>query len=444
MKKVLSLIFSFTVVFSLYTGLQDIFMPSPDLYKSMGLSSSTYPSYSPDIQLEGDLEELAAEISRASEIKLPNITWPEFSAKLDVAFQVFKDHYAGTYIYNDAEKRDFNSFVEKVTIPAGSEIAMFGDLHGQYFSLYRSLLKLQELGYLDDNFNIIKDNFYIFFLGDFVDRGEYGVEVLDLLLTLKIQNPDKIFFSRGNHEDLNQNEVGGFLKQFRDKFIPSKPIRELSQEELIDAQLRVDKINKLYNLMPVALFLQSGDANVMCCHGGLELGYDAKEFLQSGAQFDFVDNFMRRTKFKSLPVELKKEFARIDKSIVIDKLMDMIATPGECGFMWSDFDDNEGPITTYTPNRSFKFGENLTNQLMQDYDIDMIIRAHQHNGDMLDRLSEGKGVASNWKGKVLTLFSAGGLFDDYGVDTNFDAFLLVTTADTLEDWKLERIYQPIE
>ncbi|KAL3121214.1 hypothetical protein niasHT_008848 [Heterodera trifolii] len=74
---------------------------------------------------------------------------------------------------------------------------VFGDIHGnlsyllKYFSdthIEQQLLKLQP------------PLFHLLFLGDYVDRGEFSLEVIALLVSLKILFWDKITLLRGNHE----------------------------------------------------------------------------------------------------------------------------------------------------------------------------------------------------------------------------------------------------
>ncbi|KAG5468741.1 hypothetical protein CUR178_01576 [Leishmania enriettii] len=61
------------------------------------------------------------------------------------------------------------------------------------------------------------------FLGDYVDRGPRGVEVIVLLLTLKIEYPQHIFLLRGNHEEALTNRLYGFFSECRAKIFTVHP-----------------------------------------------------------------------------------------------------------------------------------------------------------------------------------------------------------------------------
>lgn len=71
-------------------------------------------------------------------------------------------------------------------------VVVVGDIHGQYFDLIHMFEKIIDPRGLN-NLNIL-------FLGDFVDRGQYSIEVLIFLLSLKLNFPKSVFMLRGNHE----------------------------------------------------------------------------------------------------------------------------------------------------------------------------------------------------------------------------------------------------
>ena len=50
-------------------------------------------------------------------------------------------------------------------------------------------------------------------MGDYVDRGEYGPEVIIYLLALKLRFPTDVFLLRGNHESRDMTQMFNFREQ---------------------------------------------------------------------------------------------------------------------------------------------------------------------------------------------------------------------------------------
>ena len=65
-------------------------------------------------------------------------------------------------------------------------VYVIGDIHGQF----DKLLKLLHNAHLiDDRLQWIGDDATLWFLGDFFDRGEQGIDVVELLMRLQRQAP---------------------------------------------------------------------------------------------------------------------------------------------------------------------------------------------------------------------------------------------------------------
>lgn len=98
--------------------------------------------------------------------------------------------------------------VSHVTLEKGEKVTVVGDLHGQLGDLFHIL---EESGWPSPT------NKYIF-NGDFVDRGEQGVEVVCVLLSLFAAMPHCVYMNRGNHEDHAICCVYGFEKELKTKY----------------------------------------------------------------------------------------------------------------------------------------------------------------------------------------------------------------------------------
>ena len=53
-------------------------------------------------------------------------------------------------------------------------------------------------------------------LGDYVDRGRWGVETMSLLICLKLRYPNRIHLIRGNHESRRVTQVSGLVPETTD------------------------------------------------------------------------------------------------------------------------------------------------------------------------------------------------------------------------------------
>lgn len=88
------------------------------------------------------------------------------------------------------------------------------------------------------------------FLGDYVDRGIFGVEVMLLLLSIKLNYPRNVILLRGNHESRNMTENFTF------------------REEAI-LRYDLDTYNammELFDSMPLSCIV---DGKYFCMHGGI-------------------------------------------------------------------------------------------------------------------------------------------------------------------------------
>ena len=137
--------------------------------------------------------------------------------------------------------------VLKLVLPPAAKVAVFGDFHGAVHSLVRELVGLAERGLLDAQTLRLAPGMHLLFLGDYVDRGAWGVETLAIVMRLALANPGRVFPVRGNHEDLAMNHArsgGTFVAELAAKF-PGIPEAERNA------------LFRMYEVLPTAVFLGS-------------------------------------------------------------------------------------------------------------------------------------------------------------------------------------------
>lgn len=81
-----------------------------------------------------------------------------------------------------------------------------GDLHGNLSDLLYFEKVLWHIGPCLSPSNLL-------FLGDYVDRGAYSMEVISYLFSYKLQSPMKVTLLRGNHEIREVQKMFTFYKE---------------------------------------------------------------------------------------------------------------------------------------------------------------------------------------------------------------------------------------
>ena len=373
------------------------------------------------------------------------------------------------HLYNNV----FSPHVQKLIVDADSEVAFHGDLHGDIHALNNFIQNLNERNKMD-GFKITSDKFYMLFLGDYTDRGYYGAEVWYTILRLKLANPDHVFMVRGNHEDELQNAKDGFLDELQSKFGTYN-------------NLAFQGLQRLYNFLPLALYLGTGTSEetnyLLCCHGGLELGFDPKPLLEDPRKHAYTPilgehNTLDRTSGVAKLWELTRE--EIQRTVpapvlgaccmgkpMIWEMHNNTPLANQIGFMWSDFIVNPNDVIKFQNGRGWMYGKQLTHEVLAlhstvRHKLKGVFRAHQHGElDMMQRIlnvdklghDNDAGVGklwtdhakikephALWKGIVCTFSVAPALFgkhDDCPFD--YDAFGILKTADKFDDWRLEMV-----
>jgi|GEM_PF-1010617 len=142
---------------------------------------------------------------------------------------------------------------EKRLLSLSSPMYVFGDLHGN----------MEDLQFFGEhiwpmNMRLTAGTFL--FLGDYVDRGVHGLELIAYLLCQKLQLPDKVFLIRGNHETRAVNGwesyygSGSFIHQCKSRFGDEKGLQVW------------ESLNQVFDYMPLAAIV---DDSIFCVHGGI-------------------------------------------------------------------------------------------------------------------------------------------------------------------------------
>ena len=300
-----------------------------------------------------------------------------FPLKLETVLKLLEQFKAGIplhfkYVVKVVEhfRQESSRFptVERISVAPGLRLTVVGDLHGQLQDLY-TIFTIN--GLPNDK------NMYLF-NGDFVDRGNYGVEIALTIFCFKLFYPDGVFINRGNHECRSQNSWMGFEEEVFGKYF--------SEKEETRARTLYNMFQSCFDNLPLASVVGE---KVFVCHGGL--------FHADGITI------------KQLEAVRRKREPPLGGTSLEDKIFEDI--------LWSD----PRPSAVY-PQRVFgraksargagvEFGPDVTKQFCTDNNIALVVRSHEC-------VQEGFEIQHD--GRLITVFSASRYC---GTQTNKGAFI---------------------
>ncbi|KAK8816195.1 hypothetical protein WA556_001140, partial [Blastocystis sp. ATCC 50177/Nand II] len=265
-----------------------------------------------------------------------------------------------------------------------SPIYVFGDFHGNIQDLLAFSRILWPLG-----MHLTPGSFL--FLGDYVDRGAYSIEVLTYLFAQKIMLPDKVFLLRGNHE---LRAVNGWESYYGDRCF----LGQLKKKYGSDMGVPVWRLaNSVFDYLPFAATI---DDVIFCVHGGIPR--------------PLAPNTTALESIGSIPCPTQVRAVEGDrKSIMIKQLANDLLWSDPAPSQQERWLDNSGFGEGERGPGAICFGDKAITTFLDENQLSHIVRAHEPTQ---------KGVNISKGGRVITIFSTS---RDHGCRDAFCGCILV-------------------
>ncbi|KAF8768173.1 Serine/threonine-protein phosphatase PP1 like protein [Argiope bruennichi] len=235
---------------------------------------------------------------------------------------------------------------------------VLGDIHGNFSDLVCFEKTLWRMGPLLTPASFL-------FLGDYVDRGQHGVEVIAYLFSQKILASEKFFLLRGNHEVRQVQQMFTFYRECLSKF------GDRLGTEVWNA------INDCFDVMPLAAVV---DGMVFCAHGGIPPPWFG------GGLISVINEIP-----KPLP-DPEKESPLAWELMWNDPInMDSVTTPID------DKPDSMGFLPNMKRGTAHVFTSEALENFLKTNGLSHVIRAHE---------VQQAGFKVQLNGKLLTVFSS--------------------------------------
>jgi hypothetical protein len=175
----------------------------------------------------------------------------------------FKKTEEEKVIIKEFNSNNYINHIKKINTNNNEKFICIGDIHGSIHTFIRLLFRFHKYGIIDIKTMKINEPYNIVFLGDVIDRGSWGLEIVCTLLILLINNSQRMHWNTGNHEDKKLNTLYGFYLEL------SKKYRHFKSDS--DIEILHDSLNKFFGYLSCAIIIHNVDLNkkYWLAHGGI-------------------------------------------------------------------------------------------------------------------------------------------------------------------------------
>lgn len=158
-----------------------------------------------------------------------------------------------------SQKEDFKKgqfWVRHIVAKPGTKFIIWGDLFGGVHSLFRGLEYLRSHGIIDDTLKIVNPDYYFIFLGNAINRSPYSLEILFVICSLMLQNPDQVLYFAGKHENFEYWRNLNLHRQIAVRY--SNNLNEINNFETL--------LQNYFISLPLGLYITQQDStrNIIC------------------------------------------------------------------------------------------------------------------------------------------------------------------------------------